>query len=105
VRCSGNADTSWDSEPLKAGRYVHPVAEQITATDNHVTDVNPDPELQVAFLESVLAGLREGVLDIYSTLNSIHRAWELGQNTIARRIRDPTAIFGNQPVCDLTVGP
>ena len=39
-----------------------------------------------------------------SALDGIHRARELGQDTIASRVRDPPTMVSNQPVHDLAMG-
>jgi hypothetical protein len=63
----------------------------------------PNPELKTLLLDLVLIGAREGLLNLDSALDGVYSTGELSQHTIPRCICDPSAVFRDQPVHDLTM--
>jgi hypothetical protein len=71
---------------------------------HHVTHMNSDPEKETALGRSVLACLGEGILDLDGALDGINCAGELGQNTVASRIGNSSAVLSDQTIHDLPMG-
>jgi hypothetical protein len=95
---TGDANTAGIGKRLQSGCDVHAVSEEIATSDQHVTDVDADPELKSASLTDRLVRFGEGRLHFCGTLDCIHHARKLGQDTVSRRIRDPASIFFDEPV-------
>jgi hypothetical protein len=66
--------------------------------------VNANAELQPAVRGKALVRLGELLLRLHRTLHGIHGARELGEHAVARGVRDPAAVLGNEAVQDLPAG-
>src|SRR6266404_6944100 len=85
---------------LQAGRDIHGVAEEIVALNYDVADVDADAEPHLLADRSIRIRLRDGVLDRDSTLHGVNGAGEIGDEAIASRGEDPTAMRGDQSIDD-----
>ena len=87
---------------LKPGADVHGVPEEIAVSNHHVTQMHADAESEAArFGVAITCFWR---VCLHRTLNGINDARELGQNAVPCRVRNASAMFGNDPVHDLAVG-
>jgi hypothetical protein len=66
--------------------------------------MHPNPKPKTIVLWSALNRLSNGFLYGNGTLDRIHSARELGQDTVASGVGDPTAMLSNEAVHDLAVG-
>ena len=98
------ADPSRLGETLQPSRDIHPIAEQVSAPNHHIADVDADPELKAAILGHSGARLCQLLLNRHRALNRIHGARELREHAIASRVGDPAAMLGDEPVHDLAGG-
>ena len=64
-------------------------------------DANAEP--QPILIGCVIVDRRQLILDSNSTMHRIDDAGKLGQHAISCGFRDPTAVFRNEPIHDLTV--
>ena len=81
-----------------------PSPKQIAASDHHIADMNSDPKLKTTVLRSVLASCARASCTCDGTLDGINGAGELGQDTVASGVGDPSAMFRNEAVHDLAMG-
>jgi hypothetical protein len=65
--------------------------------------MHPNPKLKTTILRSVVSYLGNGLLHSYGTLDGINSTRKLGQDTVASRICDPSAVLGDQPVHHLAM--
>jgi hypothetical protein len=77
---------------LQAGRDINPIAEEIVALHDDVADVHPDAEPHLLTGRPISILLFYSLLHFDSTLHGIHSAGEIGDETVARRVEDPTAM-------------
>jgi hypothetical protein len=89
----GDVDAPWFSKALQTGSNVHPISEQIAASDHHIANMNTDPKFETVPLRDVVVSLRKGVLYLYGTLDRIYGTGELSQNTIPGCVGNPSAMF------------
>jgi hypothetical protein len=89
---------------LQSSGDIHSISKQVAVPHHYIADVYPDPKSQGGFLKEILVRLRKCMLYVYGTLNGIHGAGELGQNTIASGVGDPSSMLCDEPIHDLTVG-
>src|SRR5690348_6113903 len=90
-------------ESLQAGRDIDGIAEEIVALHDDVADVQPDAETHLHTGGPISVLLCHGVLHRDSTLHGIDGADEIGDEAIASRVEDPTAMRGDQAVDDGSV--
>src|SRR5437879_1543373 len=84
----------------RASSDIHGVAEEIVALNDDVTDVDADPKPHLLTGRSISILLVYGFLHRDGTLQGIHGAGEIGDETVARRVEDPTAMRGDQAIDD-----
>jgi hypothetical protein len=104
VGVTGDAHPSRFGQPLQPGRDVDAIAQEITTSDHHVADMDPNPEAQGTFWDHTRVQISQGLLDLDRALNGVHSAGELGQDAIASGIGDFAPMLGNKPVHHLAAG-
>jgi hypothetical protein len=103
LHLAGDANASRIRKRLKPSRDIDAVAKQISLPEEHIPDVDPDPEPERTAVRMLLVFFSKRVLHLESALDSIHHAWKFCQHAIACRIGNPPAMSRNEPVHDLTV--
>src|SRR6266478_2035319 len=89
---------------LQAGRDINGVAEEIVALHDDIADVQPDPKPHLLTGRSIRILPAYGVLHFDSAFNGIDGAGEIGDETIASRVEDPTAMRGDESIDNDPVG-
>src|SRR5216684_647415 len=87
-------------QSFQASRDIDGIAEEIVALNNDVADVDADPKPHLLADRSISILLGYGVLHRDSTLHGINGAGEIGDETVASRVEDPTTMRGYQPIDD-----
>src|SRR5262249_26514536 len=87
-------------ESLQAGRDINGVAEQVVALNDDVADMDADPKSHRLISRSIGVLLGYRVLNFDATLHGINGAGEIGDEAIACRVEDPTAMRGDQAIDD-----
>jgi len=88
------------SESLQPSRDIDSIAEEVVTLNHGVADMDPDAEPHLLAGRSIHVLLGYGVLHRDGTLHSIHGTGEIGDEAIARRVEDPTAMGGDQTIDD-----
>jgi hypothetical protein len=104
VRVARDAHSSRLGDALQASRDVDPIPQEVATPNHHVADMDADAETKRIVWVHPDVQVTKRSLDLQSTLDGIHRARELSQDAIARRIGDPAAVLANQAVHDLAAG-
>src|SRR5262249_43830502 len=94
---SRNHNTSWLRNTLQSSSNVHCRAEEVAAFLNYISKMNPYADLW-AF---ALCATRELLLESQCTTDCIDGAPKLRQNTISRRVGDPTPVLSYLALCGL----
>jgi hypothetical protein len=66
--------------------------------------MDADPEMKTPILRCIGSDLPKPLLDSHRALNSINRAREFGQHTIASRVGDSAAMLRNKSVHNFARG-
>jgi hypothetical protein len=100
VRRGRNANRAGLGKRLQPGRDVDPVAEQIDAIDDDVADMHANAQLHrlVEGTARVLRGDRG--LDRDRALDGIDHAGEVGDDTVARGVKDAAPVRQDQLIDD-----
>ena len=80
---------------LYAGGNVNPVAVDVAFVDDDVADIDADAKLDPAIFGNVSIALGHGTLDFHGAAHRIDGARKFDQRTVARRLDDAAAMFGN----------
>jgi hypothetical protein len=83
---------------LHSRRHVHTVAEQIAVAHRRFANVQADAKANPAFLRNLLVHGGDPLLDAERTLQRFHSAWELREDAVAGRVRDPPAMLLDKSV-------
>ena len=86
------------SKSLQLSRDIDGIAEEMVALNDDVADVDADAEPHVLADRSISILLRYGVLHCDSALHGIHGAGEVSDEAVTRRVEDPTAMRGDEPI-------
>jgi hypothetical protein len=81
------------------------IAEEVVALHDDVADMDANAEPHCLAFGPAGIFLTDRLLDRNRALNGIDRAGEIGNDTIARGIEDPSAMRSDQPVHDLATVP
>ena len=72
---------------LKPRSDVHALSEEVSGTDHYVADVNSNSNIDVLVGRNACVRLSESSLCRHCALYGVHRASELREDTVARRVR------------------
>jgi hypothetical protein len=97
---TGNANSALLAQSRRPGRDIHGIAEKVVALHHDVADVHPDPKSHLLIGRSIQIRLRYGFLHVNSTLHRVNGTGEIGDETAASRVKDPTTIRGDQGIDD-----
>src|SRR6266536_712978 len=98
VRIFRNADAAGLSNRFKPRRYIHTIAEDILAFDQHVTQIDADAKQHAPILRHVSIPLDHELLHRHGTLDGRHDGWELHQQAVSRRLDNPAASTGQERI-------
>jgi hypothetical protein len=104
VNLTRDAYASGVRQCLKAGCDIDAIAQEVTTSDHHVTDMDPYAKAKRVLIIRTLIQALQGLLDLHGTHHSIDGAGELSQNTVTCRVGDAATIIPNELVHDLSVG-
>src|SRR5262249_30977247 len=85
---------------LKPRGNVHTVAEEVSSAYHYVSDVDTDAEEYAAIRCETGVRFGQSGLCLHRALHRVRRATKFSQNAIARRVRDASPVFTNDPVED-----
>ena len=102
----GNADSVRWSELLEARRHVDAIAEDIAVLDDHVAEVDADPELNPSLRRNIRVAPRHPALDLGGALDGVGDALEFHQHSVAGGLDDLPLVLDDDRIDDLEpVGP
>jgi hypothetical protein len=87
----------------KPGRDIDGIAEEVFPLHHNVAEVDADTEPHLLTGRSIRILLGYGILHHDSTLHGVHGTGEIGDETVASRVEDPTAMRGDQGIDDGSV--
>ena len=90
-----DADAPWRCQPLEPGRHVDAIAVDVVAIDDHVAEVDPDPELDAVLRLEVRVVQGDALLHLDRALDGVNHARELDQRAVARELDRPAAALGD----------
>jgi hypothetical protein len=82
------------------GGDINGFAEEIVALNDDVADVDADPKPHLLTGRSFRILLLDGVLNRDGTFHGIDCAGEIGDETVASRVKDPAPMRGDQAIDD-----
>ena len=103
VRCLGQADSPWSRDLLHSCGDIDGISENIAAAYDDLSHMEPDPELNAAFLRNVFVESGYPLLDVECRLQRVNRARELGQNAVACRVGNPAIVLRDQSGCYVSI--
>jgi hypothetical protein len=77
-----------------AGGHVHALAEDVVVLDDDVADMNADAEFDAPVRRDVGIARGHSALDIDGTADGVDDAGELGQQPVAGRLHQASAMLG-----------
>ena len=90
-----HADTARVRQSFQTSGHVHAVAENVAILDDDVADIDADAELDPAVRRHFRIALGHSALDVDGAAHGIDDAGELGQQPVARRLHQASAILGD----------
>ena len=100
----GDADAAGGRQLLQAGRDVDAVAEDVAVLDDHVAEVDADPELDPARRRNVRVAPRHSSLDFGGALHGVGDALEFHQHAVAGGLDDAALVLGDGGIEELDAG-
>ena len=101
VHLAGDADTAWLGQAFQPGGDVDPVAVDVLALDDHVADVDADPEPDALGRGQVQLAPGHALLDRHRAGHRLDDGSELAQGAVARQVDDPAAVLGDERLDEL----
>jgi hypothetical protein len=90
-----NADAARLGQGFEVGRNVHGVAIEVVVLNDHVTEVDPDAELEALFSRKIGVALDHRLLPLDGAANRLDRAGKLDQQPITGGLDDPAVVPGD----------
>jgi hypothetical protein len=91
-----DTDAAWLGDALKPCRNIYAVAKNVMWLDNHVADVDADPESYTLIFRLRGCKCRHSGLELQCSPNRFDSAGEHRQKSIAGILDDPTTMFGDR---------
>ena len=101
VHLAGDADTAWLGHAFQPGGDVDPVAVDVLALDDHVADVDADPEPDALGRGQVQLAPGHARLDRHRAGHRLDDGSELAQGAVTRQVDDPAAVLGEERLDEL----
>ena|SRR6516162_7847501 len=93
-----DADGTGLRERFEPGSDVHAVAKDVVAVDDHVAEIDADPQLETAFGRYRVVDSARRPLHLDSTVQRIYDAGKIRQQAVAGGTDDPPAMCRYQRV-------
>ena len=93
-----DADAARFGDPLKSGRDVDAIAENVIALDQDVAEVDPDPEQHPAINEHPFVPLVHHRLHGHRAFDRIDHRGKLKEHTVPCGLDDATAVFCHESI-------
>ena len=93
-----NADCAGLGERFQPGGDIDAIAENVVAVDDHVAEIDADPELETALGRDRVVDRARDALHLDRTAQRIDDARKIRQQAVARRADDPPAMRRDQRV-------
>jgi hypothetical protein len=97
----GDQDAARLGDAFEPRRYVDAVAIEITALDNHVTQIDTDAQHDAPLLGLIAVRGGHALLEIDRALHGVDSAGELHQHAVAGNLKDAALMLGDQGFQDL----
>ncbi len=97
----GDANAARRGQPLEPCGDVDAIAEEIVAVEDHVAEIDPDPELDAAVGRIDGVALRHRLLHRDGTAHRVDDAAELGQHPVACGLDDAALMLGDAGIDQL----
>jgi hypothetical protein len=97
-----DVDRSRFRDALQTCGHIHPIAVDISFVCNHVAQIDSDAEFYSVLLGQVRIPIDHPMLHFDGAAYRLDRTGELDQHTVARRLHDAPAVFGDLRVNELT---
>jgi hypothetical protein len=91
----GEANATGLGHALEARRHIHAIAEDVSAVENDVTDVDADSELDALVGREILVAFGHAALNVECATQRVHDAAELDQHAVTGGVDHPPAVLGN----------
>jgi hypothetical protein len=72
---------------------IHPIAEDVVFLNDHVAEIDPNPELDPLLRQGGRISLGHAPLHFRRATNSVNHARELGQEAVAGVLYDPAPVL------------
>ena len=80
---------------LKPGRDIDALAIAVLALDDHLAEIDPDPDLDPLILGNGGVAFRQPALQRHGAFHGVHDAAEFGQQPVAHQLEDVAVVAGN----------
>jgi hypothetical protein len=94
----GDEYPAWIGQGFDARSDIHPVAIEVVAVRNYVTEIDADAEFNTGIQWDVGVALRHLLLHLKCAPDSINNARKFHQHSVARGFDDPTVVLGDLPI-------
>ena len=91
-----NANSARLRQSLEPGGDIDPVTENIVAVDDHVPEIDADPQLEPALRRDRIVDRTHGTLHLDGAVQRIDDARKICQQAVARGANDPSAMRRDQ---------
>ncbi len=90
-----NHDAAGIGQRLQTRRHIDAVSENVIAIENDVADIDADAEFDALVRRNLGVTLGHAALDIDRATDGVDHAHEFHEHSIARRLDDSAAMFGD----------
>ena len=93
-----DADGAGLGESLKAGGDVDAITEDVVAVDDHVAEIDTDPQFETSVRRDRVVDRRDRPLHLDGAVHRVDDTRKIRQQAVARRADDPSAMCRDQRV-------
>jgi hypothetical protein len=90
-----DTDPARIGERLQTGSDIHAIAEYVVLLSDHISQIDPDAELDPLLRRGARIALKHPALDLHSAAHGVNHAGELGKKAVAGVLHNPTAVLLN----------
>ena len=88
-------DSAWLGQGFEPSRYIDPVAEDVAVVDDHVTEIDPDTELDPLALRRRRVALGHAALDFDRAAHRVNDTLKFSEQPVTGRFHDAPAVLGD----------